>query len=375
MTKRRSTTLLSGAGAARDSGAVAGAIGLIVLLAIPGCRSPRGSRPLSENLTIAEGYLTADEPLVARPLYEEILRRDPGNTAARLGLARVAVACQEYALALEHLRLAENARSPSPEELEAITIIRARTYARMQKPPAQIWDLLYPVWRTGSARVRTSLDAEIKALARALPPDTDGRADVLSYVALRRPSEAREVPPAGDIELREDLPQIKILPRSAWRPTRRANGWDLQPLGRPYRITIHHSAHDGAATTHSQTEAADLIRKIQRYHMEENGWADLGYHFVIDGQGQIWEGRSLRYQGAHAGGANNRGNIGIVLLGDFNHRAPAAQQLQGLKTLLNYLRMKYRIRRDQLFGHSHFKATDCPGRYLNGILTRLRAGA
>jgi hypothetical protein len=42
--------------------------------------------------------------------------------------------------------------------------------------------------------------------------------------------------------------------------------------------------------------------------------------------------------------------------------------------LLDYLRRKYRIKPGQLFGHSDFKATDCPGTYLRRILSKLRTG-
>jgi hypothetical protein len=42
---------------------------------------------------------------------------------------------------------------------------------------------------------------------------------------------------------------------------------------------------------------------------------DIGYHYIVDRSGAIWQGRRIRYQGAHARGSANNGNIGIVLLG------------------------------------------------------------
>jgi hypothetical protein len=310
---------------------------------------------------------------VAQSVYEEILRQDPGNTTARLGLARIAAELEDYPAALEHLDRAETAGRATAAEREAIQIVRGRTYKRMGKPAITVWLVLYPVWREGSAGLRASLDAELKELARALPAATEGREEVLGYVALR-PASAGPAAPADDKpSLPEEIPRITILPRSAWQPPRQANGWDLDPMGRPYRTTVHHSAHDDPGMTQSHAEAAEMIRRIQRYHIEENGWADIGYHFVIDGRGQIWEARLLKYQGAHAGGVNNRGNIGIVLLGDFNAHPPTSPQVRALTNLVDFLCRTYRIRRDQIYGHSDFKATDCPGRYLRTILARLRS--
>ena len=50
--------------------------------------------------------------------------------------------------------------------------------------------------------------------------------------------------------------------------------------------------------------------------MWERGWTDIGYHFVIDPAGTIYEGRDIRVRGAHVEGANT-GKVGLLLLGDF----------------------------------------------------------
>lgn len=144
-------------------------------------------------------------------------------------------------------------------------------------------------------------------------------------------------------------------------------------MGKPFRITLHHSAHDTGDGSQSYSETASLIQSIQRNHLLERGWGDIGYHFIVDGTGRIWQGRSLGYQGAHAGdGEANRGNIGIVATGNFSYARPSAAQVAALKWLVSYLRRRYGIPEWQVYGHSHFKPTDCPGRYLTAILPSIR---
>ena len=87
-------------------------------------------------------------------------------------------------------------------------------------------------------------------------------------------------------------------------------GWYVyaDPLRESYQtLVIHHSAFykaDGLAT----------LSEIQRLHREDRGWADVGYHFLVDKDGTIYEGRALTVRGAHTAGFNT-GSAGICLLG------------------------------------------------------------
>jgi len=173
---------------------------------------------------------------------------------------------------------------------------------------------------------------------------------------------------------RTHLASVKILPRSRW--TRQGVRTHLaNPMETIRKITIHHTA----IMTHSQSmsEVAAHLRSIQRNHFSR-GWADVGYHYFIDHDGRIWEGRPARYQGAHAGNHQlNRGNLGISLLGDFNvQRVPWAQKT-AMKNLIAYLVRKHRVSLKQVYGHGKVRATECPGKYVNlvlpGILAELAA--
>jgi hypothetical protein len=95
----------------------------------------------------------------------------------------------------------------------------------------------------------------------------------------------------------------------------------------PFRfIVLHHSA-----TADGETVNWNAIRK---YHMEVNGWKDIGYHFGVEKVGekyQVMGGRTLKQAGSHAVGFNTSG-IGVCMIGDFDNEAPPVLQwLKGIE--------------------------------------------
>ena len=158
----------------------------------------------------------------------------------------------------------------------------------------------------------------------------------------------------------------------------------LQPMGEPWRITVHHEGGDAHELTGIQA-VAERLRTTARVHERAVshgglGAGDLAYHFVIDRSGRIWEGRSLAWQGAHAGnGDANAGNIGIALLGNFDLQEPSKAQLHSLRRLLVELCRRYGISPEHVYGHDQVRAqyglspTRCPGRYLSAWLRDFRS--
>ena len=81
-------------------------------------------------------------------------------------------------------------------------------------------------------------------------------------------------------------------------------------------IVVHHSA-----------TSSGTVESFRRYHMDTNGWVDIGYNFVIYRDGTIHEGRPLTIDGAHAPGYNKT-HIGICLVGNDSF---TAEQIATLK--------------------------------------------
>ena len=144
-------------------------------------------------------------------------------------------------------------------------------------------------------------------------------------------------------------------------------------MGKSTRITIHHTADP--FYSRSRHETAAEIQRIQRFHQQERRWADIGYHYVVDRAGRIWQGRDARYQGAHAGGVANQGNIGIVVLGNYLEQGMTAVQRRRLTDLVERLAAYLHIRPSQVYTHgeiAHGK-TDCPGPALTRCVYQIRA--
>lgn len=162
---------------------------------------------------------------------------------------------------------------------------------------------------------------------------------------------------------------LVIQPRRAWQPAPVVAA-KLDAMQRPRRVTIHHSAMYFRDTR--PAACATQIQQIQREHMRGRGYGDIGYHFLIDPSGRIWEGREMKYQGAHALGDNNVANIGICVLGNFmrgrNGQGPTPQQVDSMQRLVLQLMQRYRFGADAILCHSDLRATECPGPLMEGLV-------
>jgi hypothetical protein len=97
---------------------------------------------------------------------------------------------------------------------------------------------------------------------------------------------------------------------------------------------VHHTVN---VNTYSAAEAYQLIRGIYQFHVQTNKWCDIGYNFLVDRFGRVFEGRyggvDRAVIGAHAGGFNT-GSTGAAVLGDFTSTAPSDSAMSGLRNLL-----------------------------------------
>jgi hypothetical protein len=115
-------------------------------------------------------------------------------------------------------------------------------------------------------------------------------------------------------------------------------------------IVVHCSA-----TKPSQDIGASEIRK---WHVEDNGWSDIGYHQVIRRSGAIELGRPLHVSGAHAKGVNSR-SVGVCLVGGINANGDpennfTQKQFDALALTLEYWKLIYP--KAEILGHC-----DLPG--------------
>lgn len=125
-------------------------------------------------------------------------------------------------------------------------------------------------------------------------------------------------------------------------------------------VTIHHDALSPFLATDAATSEArlELIRSAHR----NKRWADIGYHYVIDRAGRVYEARPVTWQGAHVKD-HNEGNIGVLCMGNFEVQSPSEQQLNALVNYVQTLRQKYKVNTKAVLTHREWRGaqTLCPG--------------
>jgi hypothetical protein len=188
-----------------------------------------------------------------------------------------------------------------------------------------------------------------------------------------------------------------VIPRASWRANeaiRRA-----PPIYAPsiQLAVVHHTA---GTNSYTAAQSAAIVRGIEIYHVQGNGWNDIGYNFLVDKYGQVFEGRyggvDRNVVGAHAEGFNT-GSVGIALLGNYNSAAPTAAALRSLTKLIAWRldvahvdplssttfvsggNAKFAagvpVSLRAVSGHRDTGFTDCPGAKLYAKLASIAAGA
>ncbi|MSR87182.1 hypothetical protein EXS70_03360 [Candidatus Peribacteria bacterium] len=163
--------------------------------------------------------------------------------------------------------------------------------------------------------------------------------------------------------------------------------WPLTFSTQVKLLVVHHTA---LSTTGDQRSGLERVRALYTYHANNRGWGDVGYHYLIDEQGQIYEGRTGgdSVVGGHTY-CNNIGTVGVALMGNFDLEEPTQVQAKSLQWLLQVLGSKYHIdmTRSVVFhgkslspivGHRQLVSTDCPGfamwSALDQVRTNVRTG-
>lgn len=147
-----------------------------------------------------------------------------------------------------------------------------------------------------------------------------------------------------------------IVGRSAWgaRPPR-----SRSTLVRRQRYKVHWTFTCSGTSIEAEKSA---VRGIQRHHMDNNGWSDIAYNFLIGPSGTIYEGRGHNIRSAANGGTvTNFGHMAVALIAkDICQATPAQKEALG-----EFLR---RYAKKDVKGHRDGHSTTCPGDQIYGWL-------
>ena len=231
--------------------------------------------------------------------------------------------------------------------------------------------------------------------ARFAEARTSGDARALTVVAIDAVGGARRLVRAGT-PLARGAPaaQPPVVGRGQWGADEslRRGSPSFAPVS---KMVVHHTV-----TPNDDPDPASTVRAIHAYHVRANGWSDIGYNFLIDAAGRVYEGRWARtYRpgeapngespqghgvvGAHASD-NNEGSVGVALLGNFTNRPPSPAALESLTQLLAWKADRHNVdplgstawsrgrTLSTIVGHRDVGSTSCPGDRLYDGLPSLR---
>ncbi len=186
-----------------------------------------------------------------------------------------------------------------------------------------------------------------------------------------------------------------IIPRAAWGadqvPPRSAPDYGVVQMA-----FVHHTV---TANDYTPDQSGSIVLGIAKYHRDTNGWNDIGYNFLVDQYGQVFEGRAGGVDqpviGAQAQGYNSQ-STGAAMIGTFSDvQIPEAAmasltQLLGWKLSLhgvpcegsltivsgggdlNRYKSGTPVTMQRISGHRDGDATECPGNALYAQLPDVR---
>ena len=165
-------------------------------------------------------------------------------------------------------------------------------------------------------------------------------------------------------------------------PFKRRNKWGGSPDWPDMSKVVHCDWNYTTVVLHNFDNGyKNTPEKIKDFDLKQDGYADIGCHFIIDREGIIYEARSLLFLGAHVvDKPTNTGRIGVVVCGDFQHQwwdlsddDVEPKQIVALEKLLNALKSTFDGKLKFLMTHRDYKSGACPGDKLLGHLDNLRA--
>lgn len=171
---------------------------------------------------------------------------------------------------------------------------------------------------------------------------------------------------------------VAVTSRAQWGADESIMDWDVEVFDAPF-VIVHHTA---GTNNYTKDQSASIVRGIYNYHATTLQWGDVGYNFLVDKWGRVFEGRSgslsapkgKMVQGGHAYGFN-KGTMGIAMLGTYTSQAPSTETLTSVGKLAGWHLARAGVTDPasngyythkaktlpHILGHRDVNSTECPG--------------
>ena len=131
-------------------------------------------------------------------------------------------------------------------------------------------------------------------------------------------------------------------------------------------ITLHHEG--SAKPLLPGDDPVQLLRNLQSWSASDRNWWDVPYHYLIDLDGNIYEGRDWHYMGETNTTYDPDGHFLISIIGNYNLQEPTQKQLDAIADLMAWAVKEFDVPVDSIKGHYQYADTGCPGKNLRKYL-------
>ena len=173
-----------------------------------------------------------------------------------------------------------------------------------------------------------------------------------------------------------------IQPRAAWGADESLRTW-VPRQGQFRGAVIHHTVN---ANNYTAANVPSILRGIYAFHAVSRGWGDIGYNFLVDRFGRIWEGRfggiDNQTIAAHAVGWNTN-TFGVSVIGNFETGTPSNEAIDALVRIIGWRFWRLGINAggqmtinnrttSTIVSHSDVGSTSCAGKNLISRIPAIR---
>jgi hypothetical protein len=131
-------------------------------------------------------------------------------------------------------------------------------------------------------------------------------------------------------------------------------------------VTLHHTGDSRPLLP--ADDPVQRLRNLQAWGASDRNWWDLPYHFLMDLEGKIYEGRDYHYMGETNTTYDPAGHFLISIIGNYGTQEPTPAQLEAIADLMAWALQEFDLPLDRIGGHYNYAPTTCPGTHLRKYL-------
>ncbi len=147
-----------------------------------------------------------------------------------------------------------------------------------------------------------------------------------------------------------------------------AGGADMR-LRIPHQIThvtLHHTGDSRPLLPGD--DPVQRLRGLQAWGASDRNWWDVPYHFLMDLDGRIFEGRDYHFMGETNTAYDPHGHFLISIIGNYGRQEPTPAQLEAIADLMAWALQEFDLPVERIGGHYNYAETGCPGQHLRKYL-------